>query len=124
MGFLVVSAEGEQFLEGMMRRLVEVVDAYRGKPQVFVVFRNSFPYQAVSVHATEQDARTAAAAASDLRHFGPVTPTAAPSSFKVIKKTVGTTFTPIQQPVATVVLLDAEGKEVERYTLTPEGRLP
>jgi hypothetical protein len=121
MGFVIDSSTAGPLPQGAMRRLVEVVDACRGQPQVFVVFRDSFPYQAVSVHTTDSAARKAAKAESGLSYFGPVAPSAAPSEFYGILKTTGTTFIALPKSVATVVLLDADDGEVARFPVTLEG---
>ncbi|MEO8508333.1 MAG: hypothetical protein ABI593_11945, partial [Betaproteobacteria bacterium] len=47
MQFLIDGSEGGPLSQQAMRRLVEVVDGYRGQAEVFVVYRDSFPYQAV-----------------------------------------------------------------------------
>lgn len=123
MEFIIKSSARDLLPQQAMRRLVEVVDACRGQPQVFVVFRDSFPYQAVSVHPTEAAARTAVNAEPSLGYFGPVAPGPAPSGFCAIRKTTGTTFIPLPKPVATVVLLDADDGEVARFPVNLEGRL-
>jgi hypothetical protein len=123
MEFVIKSSARDLLPQQAMRRLVEVVDACRGQPQVFVVFRDSFPYQAVSLHPTDPAARTAANAEPGLGYFGPVAPTAAPSGFCSIRKTTGTTFIPLPKPVTTVVLLDADDGEVARYPANLEGGL-
>lgn len=124
MGFVIDSSAGGPLPQQAMRRLVEVVDACRGQPQVFVVFRDSFPYQAVSVHTTPGAAQEAANAEPGLSYFGPVAPRAAPVTFNPIRKKVGTTFDPLPRTLSTVVLLDANDAELERFPVNFEGRLP
>jgi hypothetical protein len=123
MGFVVTDATGNPLPEDAIRRLVEVIDAYRGQPQVFVVFKKAFPYQAVSVHTTEPPAQQAVAADASLSYFGPVVPGAASPGFYGVRKVTGTTFYPLQDAVATVVLLDAKNHEVERFRVSREGQL-
>jgi len=123
MGFVIASSEGGPLPEEAMRRLVEVVDACRGQPQVFVVFRNAFPYQAVSVYTTEGDAQAAVETEAGLSYFGPVAPGAAPTGFYGVLKVAGTTFEPLRHPVSTVVLLDAKNREVERLPVSRDGQL-
>jgi hypothetical protein len=107
-----------------MRRLVEVIDSCRGQPQVFVVFRDSSPYQPVSVHLTKGAAQLAAGAEAGLTYFGPVAPPPAPPSFSVILKTAGTGFAQLHHPVSTVVLLGAHDVELVRFPVPPVGSLP
>ena len=118
------SSAGSPLPQQAMRRLVEAIDACRGQPQVFVVFRNSFPYEAVSVQTTEAAAQGVVNAESGLSYFGPVTPRAAPSSFTPLRKKLGTSFEPLPESVTTVALLDADGQEVERYRVDRAGGLP
>jgi hypothetical protein len=106
-----------------MRRLVEVIDACRGQPQVFVVFRTDPPYQPVSVHLTKGAAELAASGA-DLSYIGPVAPPPAPPKFAIILKTGGTSFAQIHHPVSTVVLLDEHDVELLRFPVPPVGGLP
>jgi hypothetical protein len=107
-----------------MRRLVEVVDACRGQQQVFVVFRDTYPYQPVSVHLTKGAAQMAANAEAGLSYFGPAAPPPAPPSFNPLLKTAGTSFAQLNQPVATVVLLDAHDDEVLRFPVPTIGSIP
>jgi hypothetical protein len=123
MGFVIESSEGGPLPQAALRRLVEVVDACRGQKQVFVVFRNTSPYQAISVHTTEADAKKGVKAEKNLSYFGPVVPKAAPSGFYGVRKVAGTTFTPLERPAETVVLLDADEEEVARFPVGVEGRL-
>jgi hypothetical protein len=123
MGFVVTDATGNQLPEDAIRRLVEVIDAYRGQPQVFVVFKKAFPYQAVSVHTTEPPAQQAVAADASLSYFGPVVPGAASGGFYGVRKVTGTTFYPLERPVATVVLLDDADQVVGRFPVSREGQL-
>jgi hypothetical protein len=109
--------------EDAIRRLVEVADACRGQPQVFVVFRNTSPYAAVSVHTTEPPAQQAVAADATLSYFGPVVPGAASAGFYGVRKVTGTTFHPLEHPVSTVVLLDVDNHEVGRFPVSREGQL-
>jgi hypothetical protein len=124
MGFVIDSSAGGPLSQQAMRRLVEVVDACRGEPRIFVVFKDSFPYQAVSVHKTEDAAKKAAKAESKRSYLGPVAPKDAPKGFYGLLKVPGTTFEPLKKRVATVVLLDADNAEVDRLRVTPEGELP
>lgn len=124
MGFVIESSEGEPLAQEAMRRLVEVVDACRGHPEVWIVFKVDFPYQAVSVHSTKPAAEAAAQAGSGLSYFGPVAPEGAPQNFYGVLKVGGTTFKPLARPVATVVLLDGKKEEVERLNVTRAGDLP
>jgi hypothetical protein len=124
MEFLTDSSGGGPLAQQAMRRLVEVVDAYRGQAQVFVVYRDNFPYQAVSVHTTLAAARDAANAEPGRSYLGPVAPRAAPTTFYAIRKKVGTTFEALPPTLATVVLLDADGAELQRFPVNFEDRLP
>ena len=124
MGFDIESHRGNLLSQQAMRRLVEVVDGYRGQAQVFVVFRDSFPYQAVSVHTTGGAAREAAKAEPGLSYLGPVAPRAAPDIFYPIRKKIGTTFEALPRTLATVVLLDADDTELARYPVNLGDRLP
>ncbi len=124
MGFSIKSSDGKPLSEEALRRLIEVADGCQGQPQVWIVFKTAFPYQAVSVHSTEPPAKAAAQAASDLSYFGPLVPGAAPTGFFGLRKVTGTTFYPLARQVATVVLLDNKGKEVARLRVTPPGELP
>ena len=74
MEFLIDGSEGGPLSQQAMRRLVEVVDGYRGQAQVFVVYRDSFPYQAVSVHTTLTAARQSAQAEPARATSGPSLP--------------------------------------------------
>lgn len=124
MGFVIQSSEDEPLPQEAMRRLVEVIDGCRGLPQVWVVFKLDFPYQAVSVHTTKAAAKTAAEAGSGMSYFGPVAPEDAPQSFYGVLKVTGTTFVPLTRPVATVLLLDSKKGEVASLNVTPAGHLP
>jgi hypothetical protein len=124
MAFVIDSSGGRPLSQQAMRRLVEVVDGYRGQPQVFVVFRDSFPYQAVSVHTTLGAARESAKAEPGRSFLGPVAPRPAPTTFYAIRKKVGTTFEALPRTLATVVLLDANDAELDRFPVNFEDRLP
>jgi len=125
MGFNVTSSTGQPLSEEALRRLIEVADGCRGQSQVWIVFKTAFPYQADSVHSTEPPASAAAQAGPGLDYFGPLVPGgAAPANFFGLRKVTGTTFYPLDGPVAAVVLLDNTGTEVARLTVTPPGELP
>jgi hypothetical protein len=124
MGFIIDSSGGHPLSQQAMRRLVEVIDAYRGQPQVFVVFRDSFPYQAVSVHTTLAAARESVKAEPGRSYLGPVAPRAAPTTCYAVRKKVGTTFEALPGTLSTVVLLDANDAELDRFPVNFEGRLP
>jgi hypothetical protein len=104
-----------------MRRLVEIVDACRGQEEVFVVFRDQFPYQATSLHSTAQAAQQAVNAEQGLSYFGPVAPEPTPSGFAAIRKTTGTTFEQFDGPVSRVVLFDAEDNQMAEYNVDIQG---
>src|SRR4051812_22926452 len=125
MGFNVTSSTGQPLSEEALRRLIEVADGCRGQSQVWIVFKTAFPYQADSVHSTEPPASAAAQAGAGLDYFGPLVPGgAAPANFYGVRKVTGTTFYPLDGPVATVLLLDNTGTQVARLTVTPPGKLP
>ncbi len=124
MEFLIDGSEGGPLSQQAMRRLVEVVDGYRGQAEVFVVYRDSFPYQAVSVHTTVTAARQSAQGEPGRSFFGPVTPRPAPTTFFAVRKKIGTTFEPLPQTLRTVVLLDANGAELDRFPVNFADRLP
>lgn len=106
-----------------MRRLVEVVDGCRGaEGVVFVVFRNEYPYEAISLHGEEEAARKTAAANNGLSYFGPVVPSD-PPEFIAIKKTTGTSFIQLKRPVSRVVLFDTNNEELDEFHLNPNGGL-
>jgi len=124
MGFSINSSDGKPLSEEALRRLIEVADGCPGQPEVWIVFKTAFPYQAISVHSTEPPAQAAAQAAADLSYFGPLVPGAAPTSFFGVRKVTGTTFYPLARQVATVVLLDNTGNEIASLRVTPPGELP
>jgi hypothetical protein len=106
-----------------MRRLVEVVAGCRGvQGVVFVVFRDKYPYEAISLHDKEEDAKKAAAKGAGLSYFGPVEPSD-PPEFIAIKKTTGTTFIPLARPVSRVVVFDTNNEELEEFHFNPNGGL-
>jgi hypothetical protein len=122
MGY-VIQSSGGPLSEDAMRRLVEVVDGCRGaKGVVFVVFRDEFPYEAISLHDTEEAAEEAAEANAGLSYFGPVVPSD-PPTFIAIKKTTGTTFIPLARAVSRVVLFDTNNEMLQEFNLNPEGGL-
>jgi hypothetical protein len=122
MGFVIKSSTGKVLPEDTMRRLVEVVDGCRGaEGEVFVVFRDEYPYEAISVHDKEEAAKEAAAK-SGLSYFGPVEPSD-PPEFKAIRKTAGTTFIQYQQPVLRVVLFGTNNEQLDEFKLNPKGGL-
>jgi hypothetical protein len=121
MEFVIQSPGGGALPHRAMRRLVEVVDACRGQGEVFVVYRDKFPYPAISVHLTARDAQKAIAAEAGLSYFGPVTPEDAPSTFNPVLKTTGTSFKPLSRPVSRVVLLDDNDAELARFSVNPGG---
>jgi hypothetical protein len=123
MGFVVKSSTGDALPEDAMRRLVEVVDGCRGvQGMVFVVFRNEFPYEAISLHNEEKAAKEAASKEAGLSYFGPVEPSD-PPEFTAIKKTTGTTFIPLARPVSRVVVFDTNNEELEVFHFNPNGGL-
>jgi hypothetical protein len=123
MGYVIHSSAGP-LPEDAMRRLVEVVDGCRGvEGVVFVVFRNEFPYEAISLHNEEKAAKMAASREAGLSYFGPVEPSDPPPDFVAIKKTTGTTFKPLDRPISRVVLYDTDNKVVEDFNVNLEGRL-
>jgi hypothetical protein len=124
MGFVVSSSTGDALPEDAMRRLVEVVDGCRGvEGVVFVVFRNEFPYEAISLHGEEKAAKKAAASQAGLSYFGPVEPSDPPPNFVAIKKTTGTTFKPLERPISRVVVFDTNNEELAEFNVNLEGRL-
>ena len=121
MGYVIHSSAGP-LPEDAMRRLVEVVDGCRGvQGVVFVVFRDQYPYEAISLHEKEEDAKAAAREAG-LSYFGPVEPSD-PPEFTAIKKTTGTTFIPLARPVSRVVVFDTNNEELEVFHFNPNGGL-
>jgi hypothetical protein len=121
MGYVIHSSAGP-LPEDAMRRLVEVVDGCRGaEGAVFVVFRNKYPYEAISVHVNE-DAAEKRAKGDGLSYFGPVMPSD-PPEFAAIKKTAGTTFIQYDRPVSRVVLYDTQNKKLDELELNPKGGL-
>ena len=122
MGFVIKSSTGKALPEDALRRLVEVVDGCRGaKGVVFVVFRDKYPYEAISVHDKEEDAKDAAASEAGLSYFGPLEPS--DPEFTAIKKTTGTTFIPLARPVSKVVVFDTSGQKLEEFHFNPKGGL-
>jgi len=122
MGY-VIDSTGRPLPEDALRRLVEVVDGCRGaEGAVFVVFRNKYPYEAISVHDNEDDAEERAKAEAGLSYFGPVVPSD-PQEFDAIKKTAGTTFIQYDRPVYRVVLYDKQNKKLDELELNPKGGL-
>ncbi len=122
MGFVIKSSTGKALPEDAMRRLVEVVAGCRGVDGVvFVVFRDEFPYEAISLHQEEEAAKKAASKAG-LSYFGPVEPSD-PPEFTAIKKTTGTTFIPLARPVSRVVVFDTNNDELEEFHFNPNGGL-
>jgi hypothetical protein len=121
MGYVIHSSAGP-LPEDAMRRLVEVVDGCRGvQGVVFVVFRDQYPYEAISLHEKEEDAKAVAKEAG-LSYFGPVEPSD-PPEFTAIKKTTGTTFIPLARPVSRVVVFDTNNEELEVFHFNPNGGL-
>jgi hypothetical protein len=121
MGYVIHSSAGP-LPEDAMRRLVEVVDGCRGvQGGVFVVFRDAYPYEAISLHDKEEDAKARAKEAG-LSYFGPVEPSD-PPEFTAIKKTTGTTFIPLARPVSRVVVFDTNNEELEVFHFNPNGGL-
>lgn len=121
MGYVIHSSAGP-LPEDAMRRLVEVVDGCRGvQGVVFVVFRDEYPYEAISLHDKEEDAKAGAKEAG-LSYFGPVEPSD-PPEFTAIKKTTGTTFIPLARPVSRVVVFDTNNEELEVFHFNPNGGL-
>jgi len=124
MGFVVNSSTGDALPEDAMRRLVEVVDGCRGvEGVVFVVFRNEFPYEAISLHNEEKAAKKAVGSKADLSYFGPVEPSDPPQNFVAIKKTTGTTFKPLERPISRVVVYDTDDEQLEEFNVDLQGRL-
>jgi hypothetical protein len=122
MGYVIDSA-GTPLPEDALRRLVEVVDGCRGADGgVFVVFRNKYPYEAISVHDNADDAEVQSKAEAGLSFFGPVVPSD-PPEFYAIKKTAGTSFIQYDRPVYRVVLYDKQDKKVDELELNPKGGL-
>jgi hypothetical protein len=106
-----------------MRSIVEAADNWRGQPEAWVVYRDSKPYEVVSVHATEEAARTAARSGSGLSYFGPVTPPPGPISVTQVIKKPGCGRRVPERPVSTVVLQYSDGTE-ERFKVTLKGQAP
>jgi hypothetical protein len=122
MGYVIHSSAGP-LPEDAMRRLVEVVAGCRGvKGVVFVVFRDEYPYEAISLHNEEKAAKGAASKEAGLSYFGPVEPSD-PPEFIAIKKTTGTTFIPLARPVSRVVVFDTNNEELEEFHFNPNGGL-
>jgi hypothetical protein len=122
MEFVIGSSPGGSLPQEAMRAIVEAVDTWRGQTQAFAVFENSAPYEVVSLHSTEAEARNAAGAGRS--YFGPVTPRPAAASSKTVYKKVGCALQVVSQPVSSVSLLDAGGNEVKRFTVNLGGRAP
>jgi hypothetical protein len=122
MGFVIQSSPtGVLLPEAAMRRLLEVVDACRGEPEVWVVYQDTPPYPAVSVHKTRAAAETDANAQSGRNFFGAVAPDAAPAQFMGIRKTAGTTFEQLERRVSRVVLYDTKGAQFAEFKVHHEG---
>jgi hypothetical protein len=92
------------------------------KGVVFVVFRDEYPYEAISLHNEEKAAKGAASKEAGLSYFGPVEPSD-PPEFIAIKKTTGTTFIPLARPVSRVVVFDTNNEELEEFHFNPNGGL-
>jgi hypothetical protein len=122
MEFVIGSSPDGSLPQEAMRAIVEAVDTWRGQTQAFAVFEDNAPYHVVSLHSTEAAAREAAGTGRS--YFGPVTPRPPASSAKTIAKKVGCAMSVVTQPVSSVVLLDAAGNEVKRYTVNLGGRPP
>jgi len=122
MGYVIHSSAGP-LPEDAMRRLVEVVAGCRGvKGVVFVVFRDEYPYEAISLHNEEKAAKAAASKEAGVSYFGPVEPSD-PPEFIAIKKTTGTSFIPLARPVSRVVVFDTNNEELEEFHFNPNGGL-
>jgi len=124
MTFVIRSSTGESLPQETLRSIVEAADTWRGQAEAFVVFRERPPHEIVSVHPSEKAARTAVGETHGLSYLGPIAPVPKVPSIGPVAKTTGCGFTQLKAEVATVVLLDARGKEVGRFTVYDGKRLP
>ena len=123
MAFVIGSSPDGSLPQEAMRVIVEAVDTWRGQTQAFAVFKDSPPYEVLSLHPTEAAARDAAGAPGR-SYFGPVAPRPAAASPKTVYKKVGCAMSVVSQTVSSVSLLDAGGNEVRRFTVNLGGRAP
>jgi hypothetical protein len=124
MAFVIQNSTGGPLPQDAMRSIVEAVDTWRGQNVAFVVFRDQPPYEIVSVHATDDAARTAATAGSGLNYFGPVAPRSQARSYVKILKTTGCGLRPVAASVSKIVLRDADDVDVEQLTVNDGSTLP
>ena len=124
MTFVIRSSTGESLPQEAMRSIVEAADTWRGQAEAFVVFRKHPPHEIVSVHPTEEAARTTTGGKEELSYFGPIAPMPKVPSLGPVLKTTGCNMIQVKSEVATVVLLDARGTEVGRFTVHAGKRLP
>lgn len=124
MTFVIRSSTGESLPQEALRSLVEAADTWRGQAEAFVVFRKRPPHEIVSVHPTEEAARTTTGDERELSYFGPIAPMPRVPSFGPVAKTTGCGTMRVKAAVSTVILLDARNAEVGRFTVQPEERLP
>jgi hypothetical protein len=121
MAYVIQSSTGTPLPEAAMRRLLEVVDACRGEPEVWVVYQDNPPYPAVSVRKTRPEAEADALAAPNRNYFGAVAPDAGSTQFMGVRKTAGTTFEPLKRRVARVVLYDSKNEQFAEYNVHHQG---
>ena len=124
MAFVIQNSTGGPLPQDAMRSIVEAVDTWRGQNVAFVVFRDQPPYEIVSVHATDDAARTAATAGSGLNYFGLVALRSQARSYVKILKTTGCGLRPVAASVSKIVLRDAHDVDVEQYTVNDGVRRP
>jgi hypothetical protein len=124
MAFVIQNSTGGPLSQDAMRSIVEAVDTWRGQTAAFVVFRSQSPHEIVSVHATDDAARTAATAGSGLDYFGPVAPRGQARSYVKVLKTTGCGLKAVAASVSKIVLRDAGDVEVAQYTVNDGSSLP
>lgn len=124
MTFVIRSSTGESLPQEALRSIVEAADTWRGQREAFVVFRKRAPHEIVSVHPTEEAAGTAAGDQEGLGYCGPIAPRPRAASFAVVLKTTGCNHLQVKAAVSSIVLLDAGGTEVARFTVHAGNGLP